>query len=123
MELHVLQIVHPYPGPLGHGDACAVGFGTVGGMQVHLPHAAGGQHGPVRQHGVHHSRGLVENISAKTLIFKLITKLHPRGMVMGRDKIHGGTPGQHADQRGGLDFPTQPLHDRAPGMIRAMENP
>ena len=65
VELDELHVRHPAARAPGHGDAVAGGGVGVGGVEVDLAGAAGGQDGVRRAEGQHLVGGLVERVQAQ----------------------------------------------------------
>ena len=64
VELDELHVRHPAAGAPGHGDAVAGGGVGIGGVEIDLAGAAGGQHGMLGGKGSNLAAGLVEHIGA-----------------------------------------------------------
>ena len=71
MKLHEFHVGNTAAGPPAHGDAVAGGSVRIGGVQIDLARAAGGQHGILRRHGQHMVALFVQDVCAITAVFRL----------------------------------------------------
>ncbi len=67
VELDELHVGHPAAGAPGHGDAVAGRGVRVGGVEVDLAGAAGGEHGVAGGEGLDLARALVQRVDAEEL--------------------------------------------------------
>ena len=108
VELHELQVGYIGTCAPGHGHAVARGGGGVGGVHVHAPGAAGGQHHPVAAENLHLAGGGVEHVGAQHAVLGHAAELG------GGDEVNGDAVVQQADvgvllnaaQQLGADFQT-----------------
>ncbi len=133
VELHELQVADGGAGAIRHGDAVAGGHARVGGAPVHLPRAAGGEHG---DHGhVEREHAVVEverqgadalavhgeQVDHELVLVELDTAAHPSGLgERARDLAAGGVAAgvHHASHRVGAlaaqhDLPVDLVEARA----------
>ena len=115
MELVELHVGDAAAGAPGHGDAVAGGAVRVGGVEVDLAGAAGGQHHELRLDDLHAVRLAVVGVGAAHAVRRGAEPL--RG-----DQIHRHAPAQHGDvgmRRGARD---QRLGDGRSGGVRDMQH-
>ena len=118
-ELHVGDAAAGAP---AHGDAIAGRRVRIGGIEIHLSGAAGGEHGAVRGNGPDLARRLVQHVGP----------VAAAGATMGRpraaqfhagDEIDGDMMFEHRDIRmGACLFAQRGLH-RLPGRIGRVDDP
>ena len=97
VELHVFGIFDTHPGAVSHGDAGTYGRWAVGGVQVDLPHAAGGEHCPVGEDGFDPAELFVEDVRPGALVLQLVAEIVVLGVVVRGEQVNGGAVGKKAD--------------------------
>ena len=112
VELHEFHIRHPAAGAPRHGDAVAGGHVRVGGIQVHLGGAAGGQHHGTRQNHVGFAGFDVVHIGAAAAAFVAVflqnqvhgdPVLETMYAVALLDPVDQGAGNRHSGGVGGVD--------------------
>ncbi len=110
VELDELHVLHPAAGPPGGGDAVAGGGVGIGGVEVDLARAAGGQHRVRGAEGADLAAGLVQGVQAQAAV--------------GRHQIDQHVPLEHGDARSARHLRQQRLlHRRAGGVGRVDDAP
>ncbi len=122
MELDVLGIDDPRPGPGGHRQTIAARPRRVGRVAVNPPQAAGGQDGFGRQGAVNSLALMIEDIRAITGDRLVGIERVARMMGIG-DQINGGGIRQQFDIRLAADSAHQALDNGVAGAVANMQNP
>ena len=87
VELHEFHVRHPATGSPGHGNAIAGGHIRVGGIQVHLGGAAGGQYHGAGQDNVGFPGLNIVYVGTATAFFFALFPVG--GVVFLHDQVHG----------------------------------
>ncbi len=120
VELHEFHVRHPAAGAPRHGDAVAGGHVRVGGIQVHLGGAAGGQHHRTRQNHVGFAGFDVVHIGPAATTF--FTLLPVGAVVLLQNQVHGDPVLKKLYIVALLDAVDQRAGDRHPGGVGGVDD-
>jgi hypothetical protein len=90
VELDELHVRHPAAGAPGHGDAVAGGRVGVGGVEIDLAGAAGGERRVAGAQGQHAVAGDVEHVGAEAAVAR-------QAQLGGRDQVDRDVAFEHRD--------------------------
>ncbi len=117
MELDEFHVGDARPGAPAHGDPVAGGDVRVGGVQVHLARAAGGEDGRARRDRPHVPCADVEHVGAERPVGAACVAQLARC-----DKVDRDVPLEDLDVGVALHLPDERLLHRAAGGVRGMHD-